>query len=302
MRFAVIGDVHGQFELLSRVLAALRDRHGIKLAFQVGDLAFISSEDPRYLKMLKMAGPQDAPLIYDAFDHEEEALRFLRGKIELPVPVYFVGGNHEDWPYLASVEDKMREQGVTPPYEIAPNLFFLGRASVVEVAGMRVVALSGIYDRLKWELCVESPRRLYFHNQEDEEAMLFNAPGADVLLAHEWPVKPVSGATWEEAVYAAIGSPTVDRLIRHFWPVLSFHGHMHRYERGIRGGMGERPTKWIGLDMLMADYMQRVFSIALCEFEGPGRVKLLGAFEAKEILREENRARESFQEPCLSLP
>jgi len=180
MRFAVIGDVHGRFELLARVLAVLRDRYGVKLAFQVGDLAFLSSDDPKYLKILKMAGPQAPPLIYEVFDNEVHAIRFLHGEIELPIPVYFVGGNHEDWPYLALVEDKMCEQGMAPPYEVAPNLFFLGRASVVEVAGMRVVVLSGIYDRVKWELCVTSPRKLYYHNQPDEEALLFNAPGADL--------------------------------------------------------------------------------------------------------------------------
>ncbi|MBX6423428.1 metallophosphoesterase family protein [Thermosulfurimonas sp. F29] len=101
MRFAVVGDVHGRFELLARVLAVLRDRCGVELAFQVGDLAFLSSDDPEYLRILKASGPQDAPLIYEVFDNEVQAIKFLHGEIELPVPVYFVGGNHEDWPYLA---------------------------------------------------------------------------------------------------------------------------------------------------------------------------------------------------------
>ncbi|OAQ20302.1 metallophosphoesterase family protein [Thermosulfurimonas dismutans] len=286
MHFAVIGDVHGRFELLARVLAVLRDRYGVELAFQVGDLAFLSSSDPKYLKALKMAGPQTPPLIYDVFDDEVQAIRFLHGDIELPVPVYFVGGNHEDWPYLDFVEEKMREQGIAPPYEIAPNLFFLGKASVVEVSEMRVVTLSGIYDRLKWELCVTSPRKLYYHNQEDEEALLFHAPGADLFIAHEWPVKLASGATWEEAIYAAVGSPTVDRLIHHFRPALSFHGHMHRYAQGIRGPMGERPTKWVGLDMLIVDHYHRVRNVALCEFEGPGAVRLLFTAEARKLLKD----------------
>ncbi len=296
MRFAVVGDVHGRFELLARVLAVLKNCCGVELAFQVGDLAFLSSDDPKYLKILKMSGPQDPPLVYEVFDDETQAIRFAHGEIELPVPVYFVGGNHEDWPYLALVEEKMREQRLDPPYEIAPNLFFLGRAGVVEVAGMRIVALSGIYDRIKWELCVTTPRKLYYHNQEDEEALLSDASGADLLLAHEWPVKLGSGATWEEAAYRAVGSPTVGRLIRHFRPALSFHGHMHQYGQGTRGETNERPTKWIGLDMLMADCFQKVFSVALCEFKGPGRLRLLGVFEVKEILREESCVRENLQE------
>ena len=284
MRFAVIGDVHGKFELLARLLEVLRDRHGVELAFQVGDLAYLSSDDPRYLKVLKLAGPQTSPLIYDSFDDMAQALHFLRGEIELPVPVYFVGGNHEDWPHLALVEEKAKEQGLRPPYEIAPNLFFLGQAEVLEVAGVRVVALSGIYDRIRWELCTTSPRKLYYHNQEDEERLLLEAPGADLLVAHEWPVKLVQGATWEEVAYATIGSPTVDRLIRHFRPVLSFHGHIHRYGEGVRGPVGKRPTRWVGLDLLVADHYRGVRNVAVCEFKGPGKVKLLFVEEAKRLL------------------
>ncbi|OAQ20549.1 hypothetical protein [Thermosulfurimonas dismutans] len=124
-----------------------------------------------------------------------------------------------------------------------------------------------------------SPRNFYYHNLEDKERLLFEVPGAGLLIAHEWPVKPAGGATWEEAVYAAVGSPMVDRLICHFRPVLSFHGHMPHYGQGVRGPMGERPTKWIGLDMLIADRYRGVRNVAVCEFERPGRVKLLSVEE-----------------------
>lgn len=50
----------------------------------------------------------------------------------------FVGGNHEASGYLQEL-----------PYGgwVAPNIFYLGHASVIQFAGLRIAGLSGIYNK-----------------------------------------------------------------------------------------------------------------------------------------------------------
>ena len=257
MRFVVVGDVHGRFALLSRILGKLKQVYGIGLAFQVGDLAFISSEDTEYLRMLTTAGLQESPLIFEGFDDIEEALCFLRGEIELPVPVLFVGGNHEDWPFLDQIEREAKEKGVKPPYSVAPHLYFLGRAGMIKVMGMRVAFLSGIYDRIRFELCSEHPLERWAITEKDEEKLLASEGPADIFLSHEWPTQLI-----KENEVVAIGCEVVDQALKHFKPPFSFHGHIHSYVRNRR-----YETECIGLDMLSADYYANK-ALAVCEYDG----------------------------------
>ncbi len=261
MRFVVVGDVHGQFGLFSKVLQNLKQKYNISVAFQVGDLAFISSDDRQYLKMLATPGPKEPPLIFDGFDNIEEALCFLRGEIELPVPVLFVGGNHEDWPYLDKFEKEAKEKGIKPPYLVAPHLYFLGRAGVVKVMGMRLAFLSGIYDRIRFEPCSEHPLERWAITKNDEERLLASDGPADIFLSHEWPAQLVI-KTRKGNESVSIGCEVIDRALKHFKPQFSFHGHIHCY---VRNRCYE--SECIGLNMLSTAYNENI-ALAICEYDG----------------------------------
>lgn len=57
---------------------------------------------------------------------------------EAPILTIFVGGNHEASGYLQEL-----------PYGgwVAPKIYYLGHASVVQFAGLRIAGLSGIFNK-----------------------------------------------------------------------------------------------------------------------------------------------------------
>lgn len=53
-----------------------------------------------------------------------------------PVPLLFIGGNHEPWNFL-----DMYPQGD----ELAQNIEFLGRSGIREIGGATIAGISGVY-------------------------------------------------------------------------------------------------------------------------------------------------------------
>lgn len=66
----------------------------------------------------------------------DSCCRYYSGEKLAPVLTIFIGGNHEASNYLQEL-----------PYGgwVAPRIYYMGYASVVNVAGVRVGGLSGIY-------------------------------------------------------------------------------------------------------------------------------------------------------------
>ena len=60
-----------------------------------------------------------------------------------PVLTIFIGGNHE----ASNYNWELYHGGW-----VAPNIFFLGYANVVKVAGVRIGGLSGIYNRKHYQM------------------------------------------------------------------------------------------------------------------------------------------------------
>jgi len=62
--------------------------------------------------------------------------RVVAGELVLPIPMYFIGGNHEPWGWL--------EQHAETGFQLCPNLHFLSRTGVSIIGPLRVAHLSGI--------------------------------------------------------------------------------------------------------------------------------------------------------------
>lgn len=62
--------------------------------------------------------------------------KYYSGEAIAPVLTIFIGGNHEASNYL---------QELAYGGWVAPNIYYLGYAGVVEVNGVRIGGLSGIY-------------------------------------------------------------------------------------------------------------------------------------------------------------
>jgi hypothetical protein len=101
---AFIGDVHREFGRMAAAVAELPA--GVEVAIQVGDLGLHRDD-------LSPGGPGLPPLAH---------------------PVYYVTGNHDHEPSY---------RGITRPTEMAPNLMFVPRGTVLELDGRRIAFLGG---------------------------------------------------------------------------------------------------------------------------------------------------------------
>jgi lariat debranching enzyme len=105
----------------------LEHAHGVRVDFvlQVGDLE--PHRDERDMASMKASAKHRTG---------GDFYRVVSGDLPLPWPMYFIGGNHEPWEFLDS------HDGAS--FELARNVHFLGRGTVVDVGPLRVAALSGI--------------------------------------------------------------------------------------------------------------------------------------------------------------
>lgn len=223
MLIAVSGDVHGQFLDLAVALEDACAAAGVNVAdiagvLCAGDVEALRSDE----EMAQVHGPA-------RYRKRGDFAAVLDGSLPLP-PLAFIGGNHEPWEALDADGGLSGGGGAW-----APGATFLGRAGVVEVFGLRVAFLSGIYSPAVSEGSprgrTDRRRRTYWVRSELERVMHARAGGpVDVLLTHDWPAGVGIDRRGEP-----VGCPHVRRLVETVKPTLSAHGHMHHALSGRIG-------------------------------------------------------------------
>jgi hypothetical protein len=154
---------------------------------------------------------------------------FFLGKEQFPVPMIFIGGNHEPWNYL----DEHRDGGI-----LVPNIEFLGRVGRREFNGLVVAGLSGVYSSKyfgKPHPAVPYPvsfrrQATYFNSQDINKASAFGR--VDILLLHEWPslMSTAEDKPWPSQ-WGQVGSDKLSFLVEFLKPRWVFCGHMHVLSR-----------------------------------------------------------------------
>ena len=222
--FAAVGDVHGHIYTMMGLLQSWERKNQKSLAFvlQVGDFEAHRHEDD----LLTM----DAPTKYKTLGDFQD---FYTGKAKFPYPLYFIGGNHESYGFL----DKFPNGK-----EIAPNFNYIGRVNRIELAGLKVVGVSGIY---KPELFEQKSRPSFsgiknysnkkyiaFTQTEIGQAMDYDC--TDILLLHDWATDIISPEAlklfqqrYSNARYQEIGNEYARLLIEALEPKLVLCGHLH---------------------------------------------------------------------------
>ncbi|WP_394829167.1 metallophosphoesterase [Pendulispora albinea] len=234
--FAAVGDTHGAMHAMVRLLSAWekRSKRSLSLVFQVGDF-----EPHRHeADLATMAAPAKYKQLGDFSDYASGAKVF-------PWPLYFIGGNHEPYGFLDA-----RPEG----FELTPNCHYLGRASAIELHGLRIVGLSGIYREDAFQQTrpplssigkVSNKAFTYFTEGDIERALGFER--ADVLLLHDWPeaiVDPADAEDFEQQRrsmrYDKVGNEYGRLLADGLRPQLILCGHMHKsYRATIRHPTGD---------------------------------------------------------------
>uniref|UniRef100_A0A7E4URE7 DBR1 domain-containing protein n=1 Tax=Panagrellus redivivus TaxID=6233 RepID=A0A7E4URE7_PANRE len=127
LHLAVAGCSHGEMDYIYSTLAKMERNRGYKF-----DL-LICCGDYQALRNNADINTINVP-------HKHRKLgtfhQYYSGEKVAPILTIFIGGNHEATGFMAEL-----------PYGgwVAPNIYYLGFASVVQFAGLRMGGLSGIY-------------------------------------------------------------------------------------------------------------------------------------------------------------
>ncbi|HVE82091.1 MAG TPA: metallophosphoesterase [Myxococcales bacterium] len=224
-----IGDIHGRFHRVQGWLGALEKALGREadLVFAVGDVeAFLHAEDHRR-KAAKRAMPA-------------EFADYAAGRATLRHPLWFIGGNNEDFETLHDLPGGG---------DLPGGCHYLGRAGVRQMKGLTVAYLSGILAPKHFERPLEAPRTRDTHKQAgyfrkpEVVKLVAEAKEVDLLLVHEWPkglVRRSRDRSLRAYRFPWIGSPVTREVMERIRPSWLWAGHSHvPYATTVKHGDGQ---------------------------------------------------------------
>ncbi|XP_028928696.1 lariat debranching enzyme [Ornithorhynchus anatinus] len=264
MRVAVSGCCHGELEKMYETLA-LAERRGrgpLDLLLCCGDFQAVRNE----ADLRCMAVP-------DKYRHPGAFHRYYSGEKKAPVLTIFIGGNHEASNHLQEL-----------PYGgwVAPNIYYLGYAGVVNYRGVRIGGMSGIFkshDYRKGHFeCPpydQNSVRSAYHVRNIEVFKLkqLKQP-VDIFLSHDWPrsiyhygnkkkLLKTKSFFRQEVESNTLGSPAASELLQYLKPTYWFSAHLHvkfaaLMQHQASDGQLPKSTKFLALDKCLPhrDFLQ----------------------------------------------
>jgi len=247
----VEGCTHGELEKTYQTIQQIEEQDGNKvdLLLCCGDF-----QSTRNLSDLAcMACP-------DKYKSMCSFYKYYSGEAIAPVLTIFIGGNHEASNYL---------QELAYGGWVAPNIFYLGYAGVVEVNGVRIGGLSGIYkgfDYLhghyeKAPYDDNSIRSAYHIRNVDVfrlKQLAGNTP--DIMMSHDWPRSVYKHGNVEkllrfkkhfreEVEQDRLGSPPAKDIMDTLQPDFWFSAHLHcKFAAVVPHAETNKTTKFLALD------------------------------------------------------
>jgi lariat debranching enzyme len=249
MKIAVEGCAHGELENIYDTIKFLEEKEGFKVDLLLCCGDFQSSRNEEDLHC--MAVP---PKYYNICSF----YKYFNGEKTAPILTIFIGGNHEASNYLQEL-----------PYGgwVAPNIYYLGYAGVINIAGVRIGGLSGIYkgkDYLKGHFEFspynEYTKRSVYHirNLEVFRLKQLSEP-LNIFLSHDWPSGVWDYGNKEQLIRfkpffeedmnsGQLGSKPTEELLNVLKPEYWFSAHLHcKFAALIPHSCG-KVTKFLALD------------------------------------------------------
>jgi hypothetical protein len=229
---------------------------GLKLEwiFQVGDFGTFRDEsrlDPSSRKHAEKHGYSLQAAVGD-FPHVATS----PFEVEVPIPTYFIRGNHEDQEYLLDLQRPRKNLYLRHPIEIVDDLHYVPDGCIFEMDGLRIAGWGGCWGKNTWNMGYWSPQRAA-SNKEGYTRRLnhmtrdiferLRRERFDVLVTHDAPTgsgvtgmpNPESSLLDPETVSEGNpdgpGMPFIRQLIDEVQPRYHFCGHWHEY-RKVRFG------------------------------------------------------------------
>ncbi|BET03163.1 Lariat debranching enzyme [Nesidiocoris tenuis] len=254
MRIAVEGCAHGELEKIYDTIEALASMSSSKIDLLIccGDF-----QATRNLEDLEsMAVPPKYREMCTFY-------KYYTGEKIAPILTIFVGGNHEASNHLQEL-----------PYGgwVAPNIYYLGYSGVVNIGGIRIAGISGIFKghdhhRGRFEkvpYTKNTIRSVYHVRNLDVFRLKQMSSPIDIAVSHDWPqgvynygdkanlvrMKPFFK---DEVQDDKLGSPVNSELLYKLKPKYWFSAHLHVKFAAViphknEDGKVESVTKFLALD------------------------------------------------------
>ncbi|XP_065193398.1 uncharacterized protein LOC135824589 [Sycon ciliatum] len=228
MKVAIEGCCHGELDQIYATLRQAEEKENVKvdLLLICGDFQAVRNE----FDLESMAVPVK-------YRQMQTFHKYYSGEAVAPVLTVFIGGNHEAANHLWEL-----------PYGgwVAPNIYYMGFASVLTYGGLRFGGLSGIFkqqDFLKGHF--EKPPfdqgtvRSFYHIREVDTFRLHQlAQPMDIFLSHDWPNGVAHHGNIDQLLSKkpffrediekhALGSLPAMELLRKMRPLYWFSAHLH---------------------------------------------------------------------------
>lgn len=254
MKIAIEGCCHGELDNIYSTLTYLEAENKIKV-----DLLIICGD----FQAVRNEKDLDSMAVPDKYKEMQTFWKYYSGQKTAPVLTLFVGGNHEASNYLSEL-----------PYGgwVAPNIYYMGYANVINFAGIRICGLSGIYksqDFTKghFEVPPYNPgaKHSIYHVRNLETFRLSQVKKPiDIMITHDWPVGVYHHGNKEQLIrykpfFAdeidsnTLGSPENEKLLKLLKPAYWFSAHLHCkfacvYRHSEHDPSSDKTTKFLSLD------------------------------------------------------
>ena len=231
----VTGCIHGCMDKMYKDIQEFekQNKKKIDLVLCTGDFESIRNEED--LKFLSC--PEHYRLMGDFH-------KYYDSKVKAPYLTIFIGGNHEASNYL--------EQIYYGGY-VAENIYYLGRGGVINVKGLRIGGISGIFNKFDYfrghfeknENDIKGDKKSIFHYREFEIAKMSHIKNKlDIFMTHDWPTDIIDSKDFnrifrlypqnkETILAGTLGSFPAEFILKLLKPNYYICGHMHFYYTNV---------------------------------------------------------------------
>ena len=242
INIAVQGCSHGALDRIYETLALYQEKHGkqIELLLCCGDF-----------QALRNTTDFDTISVPQKYRSMGSFYKYYAGIKTVPFLTILIGGNHEASSYL---------QELYYGGWVAPNIYYLGAAGVVNYRGIRIAGVSGIFNsndyrkgRYEYPPYDNSSLRSVYHVRNVEVARLKvlgrmhdrtptqgreNKVPVDIMISHDWPRGieqhgNTAGLIRKKKFFKQeiqdnnLGSPSNEELLLVLKPLFWFAAHLH---------------------------------------------------------------------------
>lgn len=260
MKVAVVGCTHGDLDGLYKAVEEVERAQSVKVDLIVCPGDFQAARNLADLQ--SMACPPK-------FKDMRSFWKYYAGEKTATIPTLFVGGNHEASNHL---------QEIPLGGLVAPNIYYVGNAGVVNFRGLRIAGVSGVYVEHNYNRKrMERPpyqnsdvRTVYHARREDMERLLRIKRPVDICISHDWPRGITDFGDSEQLLKAkpflkseilrgSFGNPGTMQVLQKVQPRFWFAAHMHvKFPAIVTHGDSGKRTKFLALDKILPrrDFVQ----------------------------------------------